>query len=738
MPKFALIICSKLTVPLFVLAVSTAGISQTALGKEPASAASEPGHQADKMKAPLIPREVLFGNPKRAQARLSHDGKWISFQAPVNGVLNIWVAPVDDLSKAKTVTQEKVRPIPSHNWAFDNQHILYIQDKNGDENFHLYATNVVTGETKDLTPIEGVRAELQETSRKFPEEVLVGLNDRDKRFHDIWRINIANGERKLVQQNPGVAGFLTDDDFRVRMAMNYTRTGGQVLQVPEKEQDGEITAWKDFLEFGPEDAMTSGPAGFDKTGETLYLQDSRNRNTAGLFAMDLDSGHTKLIAEDPRTDVGGVLVHPTEKNIQAVSFTYGRTEWKVLDPAIEADIAYLKKFADGDFLVTSRTLDDKQWTVAYIQDNGPVKFYRYIRNPEVDAANQAASSSPRLGEPTSDRKMVFLFNNRDDLGDYPLVKMHDRVIKSRDGLNLVSYLSLPPGSDPDNDGIPNHPVPMVLDVHGGPWARDSWGLNGYHQWLANRGYAVLSVNYRGSTGFGKEFINAANGEWSGKMHDDLLDAVQWAIDNKIADKDKIAIVGGSYGGYATLVGMTQTPDVFACGVDIVGPSSLVTLLQNVPEYWMPFMPVMKIRVGDVDTEEGRAELLKRSPLSYVDKIKKPLLIGQGANDPRVKQQEADQIVKAMTEKNIPVTYVLYPDEGHGFHRPENNKSFNAVTEAFLAEQLGGRFEPVGNDFKGANITVSVGAEHVPGLAKALATVPKQEAKSASEAETTEK
>jgi dipeptidyl aminopeptidase/acylaminoacyl peptidase len=322
--------------------------------------------------------------------------------------------------------------------------------------------------------------------------------------------------------------------------------------------------------------------------------------------------------------------------------------------------------------------------------------------------------------------MVFLFNSRDDLGDYPLVKMHDRVIKSRDGLDLVCYLSLPPSSDPDGDGVPEKPVPLMLDVHGGPWARDDWGFSGYHQWLANRGYAVMNVNYRGSTGFGKAFTNAANGEWSGKMHDDLLDAVQWAIDQKIADKDKVAIGGGSYGGYATLVGLTYTPDVFACGVDIVGPSSLVTLLQNAPDYWQPFMPVMKVRVGDKDTEEGRAELLKRSPLMLVDKIKKPLLIGQGKHDPRVTQLEADQIVKAMTDKKIPVTYVLYPDEGHGFHRPENNKSFNAVTEAFLAEQLGGRFEPIGDDFKGATITVPEGAEHVPGLKEALAAMQESE------------
>jgi dipeptidyl aminopeptidase/acylaminoacyl peptidase len=673
-----------------------------ASGSSTASVSKETKKATDP--APLIPREVLFGNPERAQARLSPDGKWISYQAPVDGVLNIWVAPVDDLSKAHPVTQEKGRPIPGYSWAYDNKHILYVNDKNGDENFHLFATDVATKETKDLTPIKGVRAELQEASERFPNEVLVGLNDRDPRYHDIWRINIATGEKQLVQENSGVAGYLTDDDFKVRMAMDYTPTGGQVLRVPEKE--GDTSKWKDFIEFGPEDGMTSGPAGFDKTGQILYLEDSRNRNTAGLFSMDLKTGETKLIAEDPRTDVGGVLVHPTTKEIQAVSFTYARTDWKVLDPAIAPDLEFLKKAHDGDFIITSRTQDDSQWTVAFMPDDGPVKFYRYIRTPE--------------------RKLVFLFNNRDDLDDYPLVKMHDRIIKSRDGLDLVSYLSLPPGSDPDGDGIPDHPVPLVLDVHGGPWARDDWGLNAQHQWLANRGYAVLNVNYRGSTGFGKEFINAANGEWSGKMHDDLLDAVQWAVDQKIADKDKVAIMGGSYGGYATLVGLTYTPDTFACGVDIVGPSSLVTLLEHVPDYWQPFMPVMKIRVGDVSTEEGRAALLKRSPLTLADKIKKPLLIGQGKHDPRVTQLEADQIVKAMTDKKIPVTYVLYPDEGHGFHRPENNLSFNAVTEAFLAEQLGGRFQPVGDDFKGSSITVPAGAANVPGLDAALATLPKPE------------
>ena len=646
---------------------------------------------------PLIPRDVLFGNPQRTGARLSPDGKWLSFQAPVEGVMNVWVAPVDDLSKAFAVTKEKVRPVPMHNWAYDNRHILYIQDKNGDENWHLYATNVETRETKDLTPIEGVRAEIQEISHKNPTEILVGLNDRNPQLHDIWRINIETGEKQLVQQNHGVAGYLTDDDYNVRLAINYSPTGGQVWQVPEG--DGEARKWNEFLAIGPEDAMTTGPAGFDKTGQTLYFQDSRNRNTAGLFAMDLKSRESKLLADDPRCDAGSVLAHPTEKNIQAVSFTYAREEWKVLDDAVAKDIEFLKQLEDGDFIVTSRTLDDSQWTVAYVLDNGPIKFYRYIRTPE--------------------RKGIFLFNHRDDLASYQLVKMHDVVVKSRDGLELVCYLSLPPGSDPDGDGRPDKPVLMVLEVHGGPWARDDWGYNSQHQWLANRGYAVLSVNYRGSTGFGKEFINAANGEWSRKMHDDLIDAVQWAIDEKIAQRDRVAIMGGSYGVYATLVGLTYTPEVFACGVDIVGPSSLVTLLENVPEYWIPFMPVMKARVGDVDTEEGRAQLLERSPLKRVEKIQRPLLIGQGANDPRVTQLEADQIVKAMKEKNIPVTYVLYPDEGHGFARPENRMSFNAVAEAFLAEHLGGRFEPVGDDFKGAKIQVPTGKDEVPGLAEAL-------------------
>lgn len=660
---------------------------------------------------PLIPRDVLFGNPDKAQARLSPDGKWLSYLKPVDGVMNVWVGPADDLNAATPVTDDTFRGIRSHGWAYNSEFIVYTQDKGGDENFHVYATNVETKESTDLTPIDGVRGRLAGSSERYPDELLIGFNDRDKRFHDLYRVNIRTGEKTLVQENPGVAGFVTDDDFQVRLAINFTPDAGQVWMKPTTDEPGEkgYEDWEPMEEFSSQDAMTSGPSGFDKAGKVLYFEDSRERNTAGLFSRDLASGETKLIAEDARTDVGSVMSHPTEQTLQAVSFTYSKTEWKVLDEAIRPDLEFLDGQFDGaQWIVTSRTLDDTKWTVAFVLDDGPLKFCLYHRPTD--------SESDSEGE----RRLDFLFNSRDDLNDYQLAKMQTPVIKARDGLDLVSYLTLPVGSDPDGDGVPAKAVPMVLDVHGGPWARDGWGFNGSHQWLANRGYAVLSVNYRGSTGFGKEFINAANGEWAGKMHDDLLDAVAWAVEQGIADKEKVAIMGGSYGGYATLVGLTFTPDTFACGVDIVGPSSLVTLMNNVPPYWYQFMPVMKERVGDWTTDEGKANLLARSPLTKVDAIKKPLLIGQGANDPRVTQIEADQIVEAMQQKQIPVTYALYPDEGHGFARPENSTSFKAVAEAFLAEHLGGRYEPLTEDqLEGSSLHVPAGAEGVPGLADVL-------------------
>ena len=638
---------------------------------------------------PLIPRQLLFGNPDRAAPQISRDGTMISYISPVDGVLNVWVAPVDDLDSARPVTHDTARGVRMYFWAYTNEHVLYLQDTDGDENWHVYSVDLSTDETIDLTPLDNVQAQIQAVSKDFPGEIVVGINDRDAQLHDVYRIDISTGKRDLIQQNEGFAEFVVDDDYNVRFAMRLTPEGGSEILQPTAEG-----GWELFMAIGPDDLLTTSPAGFDKTGRTVYMIDSRGRDTAALTSINLDTGEQKTIAQDSLADVGDTLIHPTEKSVQAVSFTYERKQWQALDETVKADLNYLGTVADGEIEIVSRSLDDKIWIVMYVMDNGPVRYYLYDRE-----SNDAR----------------FLFTNRRALEGLSLAKMHPVVISSRDGLNLVSYYSLPVGSDGNGDGKPDVPLPTVLYVHGGPWARDHWGYEPIHQMLANRGYAVLSVNFRGSTGFGKGFINASNMEWSRKMHDDLLDAVQWAVDQGIADADRVAILGGSYGGYATLVGLTFTPDTFACGVDIVGPSSLVTLLESVPPYWQPMIDLFATRVGDHRTEEGRAELLKMSPLTYVDNIKRPLLIGQGANDPRVKQAESDQIVKTMQENETPVVYALYPDEGHGFARPENNLSFFALAEAFLARHIGGRYEPIGDDLDGSSLEIKTGRHEIPGL-----------------------
>jgi dipeptidyl aminopeptidase/acylaminoacyl peptidase len=397
--------------------------------------------------------------------------------------------------------------------------------------------------------------------------------------------------------------------------------------------------------------------------------------------------------------VQGVWLEPRTRAPQAYVVNYLKPEITTLGPAVTADVAFLTGKVGESFDVVSRTLDDSKWIVVTDDPQSPATSHLYDRKA---------------------RTLTKLFEQRPQLAGAPLVPMEAVEIKSRDGLTLVSYLSLPPGADKNADGRPDAPVPLVLNVHGGPWSRDGYGFDPEHQWLANRGYAVLSVNFRGSTGFGKSFVNAGNREWAGKMHDDLLDAVQWAVSEKVTTADKVAIYGGSYGGYATLVGVTFTPDAFACGVSIVGPSNLNTLLATIPPYWKSFFEEFATRVGDPRTEEGKKLLSARSPLTRVDAIKRPLLIAQGANDPRVKQAESDQIVAAMKAKNLPVTYVLYPDEGHGFARPQNRTSFYAISEGFLSSCLGGRYEPIGDDFDGASLKVLEGATYVPGLSEAVA------------------
>ena len=410
--------------------------------------------------------------------------------------------------------------------------------------------------------------------------------------------------------------------------------------------------------------------------------DSRGRDKAALYTLNLMTDEKKVIAENEKSDIGDVLVHPTTYEVEAYATNYLRKEWVSLNDDTKTDMDYLESFKDGDLSVYFQSTDNNTWILAYDSPQEYLKYYKYDRNA---------------------KKAELLVSSKPEFDDVPLANMYPVEIKSRDGQNLVSYLTIP--RELDVDGRTSKPAPTVLLVHGGPWGRDNFGFNGLHQWLANRGYVVLSTNFRGSTGFGKNFVNIAAHEWAGKMHDDLIDAVNWMVDEKIADKEKVAIMGGSYGGYATLVGLTYTPDVFACGVDIVGPSNLTTLLNTIPPYWKSFRDVFVHHIGNPDTDEGKALLEERSPLNRVDSIVKPLLIGQGANDPRVKQTEADQIVKAMNEKQIPVTYVLYPDEGHGFARPENNLSFFAVSEAFLAQHIGGRYQDIGDDFKNSSIQI---------------------------------
>lgn len=650
--------------------------------------------QADPGTVRLIERKDLFGNPTKTQARLSPDGKWLSWIAPRDGVLNIWVAPASDPGQARPLTAEKTRPIRSHFWAPDSSQIMFINDKGGDENFLLYGVAPAGGEPKLLTPFEKTRVQMVGTSNHVTGRILLGINNRDARWHDVYSLDLKTGKLTLVMRNDGYAGFLADDQLNLRMASKQRDDGGSdYFRVT-----GDKIEATPLVTIGLDDSLTTGPAGFTADGKTLYWIDSRGRDTAALLAQDVATGKMTTVAESPKADIGGVMADAETGRVQAYSIDYLKEEWTAIDPGIGADLDWLRKQLKGEPIVGSRTRADDRWIVAVDPVVAPSTTYLFDRKA---------------------KKLSKLYVSRPQLEGAPLVAMHPEEIKARDGLTLVSYLTLPAGTDPDGDGKPDKPVPMVLFVHGGPWARDEYGYNSYHQWLANRGYAVLSVNYRGSTGFGKNFITAGNLQWGRKMHDDLLDAVGWAVARGVTTPDKVAIMGGSYGGYATLAGVTFTPTAFACGVDIVGPSNLQTLLKTIPPYWEAGKQQFYKRMGDPTTEEGRKLLDAASPLYKADAIVRPLLIGQGANDPRVNKAESDQIVAAMRAKNIPVTYVLFPDEGHGFARPQNNIAFNAVAENFLGKCLGGRAEPIGDSIRASTARVPEGAGFVNGLAASL-------------------
>ncbi len=636
---------------------------------------------------PLIPRENLFGNPTKAGGKLSPDGKWLSWLAPEKGVLNVWIAPVGDPANARLMTHSNDRPIEQYFWAPDSQSLLYVQDKGGDENYLLYGVDIESGDERTLTDFENTRVDVIGTSNTIKDRILIGLNNRDARFHDAHMLDLKSGELTLVLQNDGYAGFMADDNLDIRLAVRPNEAGGMDFF---KVDNGKVED-KPSESTGLDDSLTTQPAGFTTDGKVMYWIDSRGRNTAALIAEDVASGKKTIIAENDKADISEAMGHPTTGKVEAYAFTYLKTEWTALDPEIGASLEWLGKRLEGDFGVSSRTEDDGKWIVWHDPLTAPAQTYIYDRKANT---------------------LEDFYTGRPELVGAPLQPMQALEITARDGLALPSYLTRPAGAD--------EPTPMVLLVHGGPWARDDYGFNSYHQWLANRGYAVLSVNFRGSTGFGKDFISAADLEWGKKMHDDLIDAVDWAIEQGIAQADKVAIMGGSYGGYAALAGLTFTPEKFACGVDVVGPSNLETLLATIPPYWEPMIAQFHERMGNPNTPEGLAMLKERSPLNSAGNIVKPLLIGQGANDPRVNQAESDQIVGAMKEADIPVTYVLFPDEGHGFHKPENDIAFNAITENFLAECLGGRSEPIGDTVGKSTAKIVEGAEHVKGLEAQLA------------------
>jgi len=644
--------------------------------------------------APLIERTKFFGNPAAAQARISPDGKWLSWLAPHDGVLNLWIAPADMPSQARPVTQERVRPLRQYLWAPDSSMLLFLNDAAGNENFVLYGVDIATGRQRSFTPLEKVRAAIVALSSREKGRILVGLNNRDPKWSDVHSLDLKTGELALVFRNEEFAGFLADEQLNLRMGQKNLPDGTAAIH---RFVAGKPEA-KPFQTIAFEDSRTSGPFRLSKDASTVYWIDTRGRNTAALVAQHIASGSKRILGEDARADVSGSLFDPRTGAPDGYAVNYLKTAWKPLTPSMRKALAFLRKELQGELQILSRTDSDDRWVVSVDPVIGPLSTYLFDR-----ARN----------------RLVKLYVSQPALEGVPLAPVHPFEITARDGLTLVSYLTLPVGSDADRNGRPERPLPMVLLVHGGPWLRDSYGYNPRAQWLANRGYAVLATNFRASTGFGKSFIAAGDRQWGAAMHNDLLDAVNWAVNNRVTRADKVAIMGHSYGGYATLAALAFTPEVFACGIDTAGSSNLETLLKATPAAWEAEKAQLFRRMGDPTTAEGLESLRARSPLYKADQIRRPLLIGQGANDPRVPRAEPDQIVRAMQAKGLPVTYLLFPDEGHNLVRPQNSVAFNAVAEQFLAGCLGGRAESYGESLKGTSMVVEAEGPLTPGLLERL-------------------
>jgi dipeptidyl aminopeptidase/acylaminoacyl peptidase len=626
---------------------------------------------------PLIPRDVLFGNAERSWPQISPDGAQIAWLAPdKNDVVNVWVGSIDG-AKTRVVTNENHRPIEWYAWAGDSKHILYLQDNAGDEINHLFSADLTNDNVRDLTPFRGVRAQNVLTDLQHPKFVLVALNLRDRHAFDMHRIDLESGAIMLEATNPGeVLTWTTDNDFVIRAATIFDgKSGNTVIRVREAVDK----PWRDLVVMPFERALFGGQvvggsliAGFDPDGKSLIIHSALQSDKGRLVRVDLRDGkELEVLAQDPQADVAdsglgselNVLRDPITHAIQAVEFDYATPRWDFLDPKMQSDFAAIGKEVPGFLDLISRDRADKKWIVASRRSAAPATYYAFDR---------------------ATKKLTKLFDEHSALMRATLASKKPVVIKARDGLELVSYLTTPAGVAPKD-------LPMVLLIHGGPWFRDDDSFDPEVQLLANRGYAVLQVNYRGSTGFGLKFLNAGTNEWGRDTQEDLFDAVQWTIDQKIADPKRIAAMGWSGGGFATLLALEMRPELFACGVDGVGPADLATLFRSFPSYWSNILTRWRRRGGDFDHNEKLNREV--SPRYHVDKIRAPLLIGQGKNDPRVTIENANAMVQALRASKREVVYVVYPDEGHGFARPENQIDFCGRVEEFLAKHLGGRAEP---------------------------------------------
>ena len=604
----------------------------------------------------LIPRTVLFGNPEKKSPRISPNGKMIAYLAPDRkGVLNVWIRDREGDQPDWLVTSDEKRGIRFFLWSWNSKKVFYIQDRDGDENWHLYETDLATKATKDLTPFEGAQASILAYEAQFPNQMLITLNARDPSVFDVHRLSLSDGSLQMEVENQSNAiDWLADHHLAVRASKSFDTNGDTIISV----RDSFRSAWRELIRWSAEEVGEL--SAFSSDNRSLYLTSSIDSDTQRLLKINVSNGSYEVVAEDPNYDLGAVVLNPFTHELEAISVTRDRLQWEVLSSRVEKDYSLLRS-DDREISVVSRDLDDRLWVVANASDRDPGSYMLYDRD-------------------TNERH--FLFDVQPQLKQYQLAEKRPITFTARDGMKLHGYLTLPVGQ--------HNNLPTVLYVHGGPWVRDDWGFDPRAQWLANRGYAVLQVNYRGSTGYGKTYLNAGDREWAGKMHTDLIDGKRWMVEQGYANPKKVGIFGGSYGGYATLVGLSFTPQEFCCGVDLVGPSNLITLGQTIPPYWAPFKVMWNKRVGNLETDYEF--LASRSPLFKVDQIVKPLFIAQGANDPRVKQSESDQIVKALRKRGKRVDYMVFADEGHGFVRPENRLKFFERAEKFLHKYLGGKLE----------------------------------------------